>query len=68
MSLRASTRPARPWYVDAATAGAFFFQAIVLARWLRGVPPAALFIFLISGGAGWFFARSAWRGLLKARK
>jgi hypothetical protein len=54
--------------VDAATAGAFFFQAIVMSRWLRGIPAAALFVFIVSAGAGWFFARSAWRGLLTARK
>jgi hypothetical protein len=54
--------------VDAATAFAFFFTAVVLARWLRGIPPAAIFALLINGGAGWFFARAAWRNLLNARQ
>lgn len=68
MSAKSSARPARPWYVDGLTAGAFFFQALVLGRWLRMVPPAAFFVFTVSAGAGWFFARSAWRGLLDGRK
>jgi hypothetical protein len=54
--------------VDGATALAFLFQTFVLARWLRFIPPAAFFVFIVGAGTTWFFARCAWHGLRNARK
>jgi hypothetical protein len=60
----------RAWYLDAVSAFAFFALCLLLSKGASRLfgPFGGLFFFLITGGAGWYFAKSAWRGLLGDRQ
>lgn len=58
-----SAPPRRHWLADAATALAFFLLCFFLTRSTKGLGFVSLFVFVGTAGAGWAFARSAWRGV-----
>ena len=62
-------RQRRAWYTDAVTAFACFTLCLVLGKGVARLfgPIGGLFFLLVVGGAGWYLARSAWRGLLGDR-
>ncbi len=67
MSPRERSSPFR-WLTDTLSAAAFCCLAFYLtraAKGLGGIP--MVFVFLVTGGAGFAFARSAWRGVTGAR-
>lgn len=66
---RRQPAPPRRWYQDAASALAFFLLAFFLTRGAKAAlgPFAALFVFALTAGTAYFFARSAWRGLMDDR-
>lgn len=59
----------RRWFTDVVTALAFFILAFYLTRGAKSMlgPIAALFVLAITGGTGYVFARSAWRGIMGDR-
>jgi len=59
----------RRWYNDALSAIAFFLLAFFLTRGTKSFlgPIPALFMFAITAGTGYAFARAAWRGLTRDR-
>ena len=59
----------RPWYQDAASALAFFALALAAGKAVSRAlgPIAGLFFLLVTLGAGWLFARIAWREFLRCR-
>jgi len=59
----------RSWYQDAASALAFLGLALAAGKGVSRAlgPIAGLFFLLITLGAGWLFARSAWREFLRCR-
>ena len=64
-----TVRARRAWYSDAALSFASFTILFVLGKGVTRMfgPFAGLFFLLIFGGAGWYLAKSAWRGLLGDR-
>lgn len=61
---------ARPWFLDALSAFAFWCLAFVGGKGAGKLfgPFGALFVFLIAAGLGWAFGRAAWRGYTKRRR
>lgn len=67
--MRRQQRAPRAWYLDALSSLAYFALALVVAKAARGFGPLpALFAFVILAGLGWYFGKSAWRGLLADRQ
>jgi hypothetical protein len=60
----------RRWYNDALSACAFFLLAFFLTRGAKNLlgPFGALFVFAITAGIGYVFARAAWHGLMGDRE
>ncbi len=63
----AKRTPPRHWALDFASSAAFAVLAFYLARSLKMVPLAALFVFVFCGGLAWLFGRNALRGLFSSR-
>lgn len=61
------TLPRRHWIADAATAAALFLLSFFLTRSTKGLGFVSLFVFIGTAGAGYAFARSAWRGIVGDR-
>jgi|GEM_PF-5536770 hypothetical protein len=61
--------PPRSWFLDALSALAFGLLSLLLAAATKRAlgPIPALLVFAVLGGTGYFFGKSAWRGLLAAR-
>lgn len=63
-------RTERAWYLDAVTSLACFVLCLLVSKGMSRALGlfGGLFFFAITGGAGWYFAKSAWRGLLGDRQ
>ena len=67
--MRARPAARRAWWLDALSAIAFLVLTIVVARPLARVNFLfGLFAFALLGGMTYFFAKSAWRGIIEGRE
>ena len=60
--------PPRPFLVDAGCAVAFFLLAFFLTKATRGLFVLSAFVFVTTAGAGYAFAKSAWRTISGQRE